>query len=154
MNRKREEKVQKLLARSRYHSSWKKTVGILSVLAVIITVAALELPAVTMEKTPQCGIQEHEHGEECYQIEKTLICDQEEVPEHHHTDECYKTTKKLICTLPEHHHTDACYEQADTTADVETQADWDASVANVVLTGKWNEDILSIALSQSGYKES
>lgn len=69
---------------------------------------------------------------------------------HHHTDACYEEV--LTCPLPEHHHTVACL--SDTSADVETPEEWQAANADAVITGEWNEDLLSVAKTQLGYEQS
>ena len=43
---------------------------------------------------------------------------------------------------------------SDPNADVETAVDWAASVSGVQLTGNWRRDVVSVARSQLGYKES
>ena len=57
--------------------------------------------------------------------------------------------------------TDACGETAEATASVpcavlktETRAQWEASMAQVELTGVWPDDLMNIARSQLGYEES
>lgn len=69
---------------------------------------------------------------------------------HHHTDACYEEV--LTCPLPEHHHTVACL--SDTSADLETPEEWQAANAEAVITGEWNEDLLSVAKTQLGYEQS
>lgn len=69
---------------------------------------------------------------------------------HHHTDACYEEV--LTCPLPEHHHTVACL--SDTSADVETPEEWQAANAEAVMTGNWDEDLLSVAKTQLGYEQS
>ena len=69
---------------------------------------------------------------------------------HHHTDACYEEV--LTCPLPEHHHTVACL--SDTSADVETPEEWQAANAEAVMTGNWDEDLLSVAKNQLGYEQS
>lgn len=69
---------------------------------------------------------------------------------HHHTDACYEEV--LTCPLPEHHHTVACL--SDTSADVETPEEWQAVNAEAVMTGNWDEDLLSVAKTQLGYEQS
>ena len=69
---------------------------------------------------------------------------------HHHTDACYEEV--LTCPLPEHHHTVACL--SDTSADVETPEEWQAANAKAVMTGNWDEDLLSVAKTQLGYEQS
>jgi LPXTG-motif cell wall-anchored protein len=68
------------------------------------------MPAITME-TPQCGLEEHTHGSDCY--ESTLVCTQEESG-HTHGDGCYTvtTTRELTCSQEEgggHTHGSGCY---------------------------------------------
>lgn len=69
---------------------------------------------------------------------------------HHHTDACYEEV--LTCPLPEHHHTVACL--SDTSADVETPEEWQAANDKAVMTGNWDEDLLSVAKTQLGYEQS
>lgn len=69
---------------------------------------------------------------------------------HHHTDACYEEV--LTCPLPEHRHTVACL--SDTSADVETPEEWQAANAEAVMTGNWDEDLLSVAKTQLGYEQS
>ena len=69
---------------------------------------------------------------------------------HHHTDACYEEV--LVCPLPEHHHTVSCL--SDTSADLETPEEWQAANAEAVITGEWNEDLLSVAKTQLGYEQS
>lgn len=69
---------------------------------------------------------------------------------HHHTDACYEEV--LTCPLPEHHHTVACL--SDTSADVETPEEWQAANAEAVMTGNWDEDLVSVAKTQLGYEQS
>lgn len=54
--------------------------------------------------------------------------------------------------LPEHHHTVSCL--SDTSADLETPEEWQAANADAVITGEWNEDLLSVAKTQLGYEQS
>lgn len=69
---------------------------------------------------------------------------------HHHTDACYEEV--LTCPLPEHHHTVACL--SDTSADVETPEEWQAANDEAVMTGNWDEDLVSVAKTQLGYEQS
>ncbi|MGM9586340.1 MAG: fibro-slime domain-containing protein [Candidatus Limivicinus sp.] len=125
-----------------------------------------------------CGLEEneeHQHGPDCYEQIPTLVCSLEEqpvvsvlvltcgeveAPVHQHTESCFETVepvRELICEIPEHVHTEACYEEltpGDPTADLETAADWEASMSGVVLTGDYRADLLAIAETQLGYHES
>lgn len=101
-----------------------------------------------------CGQEEsegHTHTEDCYGTVRALSCGQEESEGHTHTEDCYTIVSTLTCEIPEHTHTLACY--ADPNADVETAADWEATLPQE-LTGNWAEDLLAVAESQLGYTES
>ncbi len=66
------------------------------------------------DKIMVCGnndSQIHEHSDDCYVEEKTLVCTNEENELHTHNEDCYKTESVLNCNIPEGHvHTDSCYE--------------------------------------------
>lgn len=116
---------------------------------------------------------EHVHGEECYCMNQKLVCELEEVEAHIHSETCVEITQQeLICeekTEAQHQHTDVCYENrlicemeehvhklacfSNPKADVETASDWEQTIPKD-LTGFWEEDVLLIAKSQLGYKES
>lgn len=165
------------LAKNSRRRIWKRVVGVLICIVVFCTTYALIVPAITMENhTVYCGFEEHQHTPECY--EKKLLCGQEEGGSavHTHTDECYGDDGTLKCGFEEggetadHVHTEECYEDvllcgkeehshvllchSDPTADVESPEDWSASVDGVKLTGSWRIDLLAVAESQLGYKES
>lgn len=147
----------KYLSKQRKRARWHKIISILAAIVVFGTTYALILPAITMEKTLVCEEEEHTHTDACYTEQKVLVCQQqEEGTEHTHTDECYQTEKVLACGKAEHTHTDECYKkvEGDPDADVETQSDWEDTIKQVELTGDWSEDVLAIANSQIGYKES
>ena len=130
-----------------------------------------------------CGVEEivlHTHTAECYNEDNTLVCGLVEVQEHTHTEACFADMTlpvdgealtctlpedenhthtarcygqwELVCETPEHTHTAACY--ADATADVETTAAWEKTFADTGMTGEWPVDVLAIAQTQLGYKES
>ena len=77
----------------------------LSLIAAAGVAYGLIRPAITATAQPECGMEEHVHGEDCY--ERHLVCALPEDDDHHHGESCYATV--LICGLPEHMHTDACY---------------------------------------------
>ena len=56
---------------------------------VFVTVYALILPAITLEKH-YCGYEEHQHSTDCY-IDGVLVCGQ---VEHVHTDACREKDKE------------------------------------------------------------
>lgn len=105
-------------------------------------------------ETPSCGQEAgagaHHHTEECYEMQTTQICGQEETEGHKHTEECYEQV--FTCEKEEHKHTLACY--SDPNADVEDAGVWQNTVASVSLTGNWGEDLAAVAATQNGYRES
>ncbi|MCF0120521.1 MAG: CHAP domain-containing protein, partial [Oscillospiraceae bacterium] len=71
---------------------------------------------------------------------------------HVHTDACYEEVSELVCDREEHSHTLQCF--SDPEADVETAAVWEKTMAGVKLTGVWADDLIAIAQTQLGYRES
>lgn len=119
----------------------------------------------TTEYELTCGLEEGELVEQVVEPTQTAelvamavaepvalepVLDTVEPIYHHHTDACYEEV--LVCPLPEHHHTVSCL--SDTSADLETPEEWQAANADAVITGEWNEDLLSVAKTQLGYEQS
>ncbi len=106
-------------------------ISLLLVLSIFVSSGVLwELrdTVITMVNEPLCGIEEHEHTDECY--EYRLVCGLEENEEHTHTDECYE--KVLVCGHDEHFHTALCYTDEELTENSVQSED--------------DEDIISIEL--------
>lgn len=120
-----------------------------------------------------CGLAEtegHNHTDVCYSEPEEIItctlgerevaeltCQQAETEGHIHIEACYQWTEEEIepvlnCETEEHTHILSCY--SDPTADLETASDWEATLTDVELTGIWSQDVLAIARSQIGYRES
>ncbi len=106
-------------SRRRRKKRWRSAVLALAAVVVFCTTYALILPAITMAQQTYCGIEEHQHGDDCY--ETVLLCDKEfdvVQPEGHiHTATCYDYEEVLTCGLEEcedtlHEHTDDCYDEA------------------------------------------
>lgn len=133
LNRKAEHLGRSMLAKRRRVKRWQKVMGVLGSIVVFFTTYALILPVITMEKTPLCGCEEHEHSEscytkelicllptdghvhseECYTLEKVLSCQLQETEPHMHSEACLGNVDELICLLDEcgpHSHGDGCYE--------------------------------------------
>lgn len=110
------------------------------------------VPAVT-EHQLTCGKTEHVHSDACYDAppayDSGYYCGH---VAHKHNENCYFDDGSLRCTVSEHEHNLKC--QVNNSADVETAADWEATFADVELSGNWAEDVLAIADSQLGYTES
>lgn len=93
----------------------------------------------------------HIHTAECYQARPALVCGMEETSAAHvHTDVCYE--ELLTCELPEHQHTLPCY--SDHEADIETADIWERGVSAMERSDTWAEDVIAIAQSQLGCRES
>ena len=116
---------------------WQKVLIVLSCIVVFCTTYALILPAITMTQTPNCGIEEHIHGDVCFEEKvnagklnckfevhshtascfdenQKVICGFADYVLHEHNEKCYNKSGTLVCVLPEiseHEHTEACYEQ-------------------------------------------
>ena len=100
-----------------------------------------------------CGLTEaqgHVHTDECLTDQTQLGCGQEALAPHIHSESCYET--QLVCLLPEHIHIESCY--SDITADLETEEDWERSVAGLEEKVTTAETLISVAQSQLGYQES
>ena len=103
------EKIRKILHDRRVRRMLTRTISVFSAIIVFVTTYALILPAITVEKQAACGIEEHQHTEDCY--EKVLICDLPESEGHQHTDGCYSVKSVLSCDVPEHVHGEDCYDE-------------------------------------------
>ena len=122
----------------------------------IIVFWCLKLVGITVTGDAFCGLNEHIHSDECYSI--SLTCGSAQAAEaekdspdaHSHTDACYEKT--LVCPLKEHTHSAECF--PDKSADTEEPEDWLKSFENVTVTTEPAQNLLSIALTQVGYKES
>lgn len=93
-----------------------------------------------------CGMSEHKHTAEC--LSQELKCS-DESEEHNHTPQCYKAV--FSCGEREHIHTVQC--RSDISADIETEADWEATLPEK-MTDDRCENIVAVAESQLGYTES
>lgn len=110
------------------------------------------IPAHT-ERVLICTLEEHIHTDDCFDAPpaeaEDAFCG---YAKHQHTEACYTADGQLICTMTEHTHTAQCF--SDPEADLETAEIWEASFADVALTGNWGADVLAIAQSQLGVRES
>lgn len=103
---------------------WHRIVSGMVCVVVFCTVYALILPAITLEKEPVCGREEHTHTEACYiteTVEPTTeyLCAEElagSVTVHTHDESCYDRNGDLVCPLPEieeHEHDKDCYRETE-----------------------------------------
>ena len=147
-------KIKEIYLMSKQKKILASAAVVMLVAIVALTLHFLILPAVTMEKVPICGIEEHEHNEGCYKQEKVLVCGLDESESHHHTDECYAVQDVLVCTKQEHKHTAECFEKSDSSADIESEKDWKSSISKAKITDDWANNIAQVAQTQLNYKES
>ena len=111
--------------------------------------------------TPELICQQpvHIHVDACYldpgdlpPSKKDFYCDK---GVHAHGDDCYNTAGELTCNILEHSHDVSCkVPHYDPEADVETEKDWEATVKDVNLSGRWPADLMAVAGTQLGYRES
>lgn len=121
--------AEKLNSKHRRKRIWYRILSVPVCVVVFITTYTMILPAITLESTPDtyCGIEEHVHGDECYETpgvpeHKSIKCAvQESLGDgeyviHQHDSFCFDDRGKLICALPEqteHAHTEECYENGN-----------------------------------------
>lgn len=125
------ERVKEYGRRHRFWNRWEKLLAALACVVVFCTTYALILPAITLDQSTTCGLEEHTHtAEVCYA--KELICTDESAG-HTHTDPCYVSV--LTCTQQVHEHTDDCYEQKQDGGKSSTEAGNTASAQTKANTG-------------------
>ena len=98
---------------------WYRVVSGLACVVVFCTVYALILPAITMEKAPSCGLEEHVHDETCYTVETVwpsteYLCGEENLSGHVHDEDCRDGDGNLICGYADfvvHTHDERCYDR-------------------------------------------
>lgn len=103
-------RIRKILRDRRTRQLLTRLVSVFAAIVVFVTTYALVLPAVTMELNADCGIEAHQHNDECYEFQ--LMCEIPESPGHVHTDACYQVEYELKCDMEEHVHGDACFDDA------------------------------------------
>lgn len=103
----------------RRHRTWKKVVSALACTVVFCTTYALILPAITLEKSPQCEKIEHTHTDACYtqlvsQSKTNLVCTPESLGLHEHTDACMGENGEFCCGYSDfavHEHDASCFDE-------------------------------------------
>ncbi|MDY2629457.1 MAG: SpaA isopeptide-forming pilin-related protein [Lachnospiraceae bacterium] len=97
---------------------WYRTMCGLAAVVVFVTTYMLILPAITMERETICGLEEHVHSDECYEMRaidqsEVLKCTKGTLKIHEHTDSCYDLDHNLICGYADyviHTHDEKCYD--------------------------------------------
>ena len=118
--------LKKLNKMHRLRHIWYRIVSILACITVFVTTYALILPAVTLESASDdeiraqlpsntgilcCGLEVHQHTDECYDQNGELICGYADFVVHKHNASCFSPDGELICQLPEievHQHDASC----------------------------------------------
>ncbi len=80
---------------------WQKIVGSWACVMIFVTNYMLSLPAIAMEQTTWCSIEEHKHSDDCDELQ--LVCGYGESHDggHVHTDDCYDDPQILVCNQEE-----------------------------------------------------
>ena len=102
-------RIRRYLRDGHRRSFFRRFVSILACVVVFCTTYALLLPAITLEKTAACGIEEHQHDDSCY--ENKLTCGLKETEGHSHSEDCYDIHSQIICKIEEHAHTGDCFDK-------------------------------------------
>jgi len=104
-------RIRQILKDRRVRKFFTRFVATVASIVVFVTTYALILPAITLESTPVCGVEAHQHTDECY--EDVLVCEIPESDGHKHTDDCYSIESVLTCEETEHTHSveNGCYEE-------------------------------------------
>ena len=69
-------KIREILRDRHLRRIWTRVISVMASVVVFISTYALILPAITMESEAACGIEAHQHTDECY--EDVLTCGREE----------------------------------------------------------------------------
>lgn len=101
-------RIRQILRDRRTRRIFTRFVSTAAAIVVFVTTYALVLPAITMESQAACGIEAHQHNDDCF--EEALVCGLEESSGHTHTDACYEITAVLVCGLEEHRHEKDCFD--------------------------------------------
>lgn len=100
------ERIRRNIALRRKSRRMTTTLTAIAGILAFLTVYTLILPALALEEDAYCGMEAHEHSDDCY--EQALTCKKEE---HEHTDDCYDEDGNLVCDKLEHTHADKCYKK-------------------------------------------
>ena len=130
----------------------RRMVSLLLVLSVFVSSGVLwELrdTVITMVNEPFCGMEEHEHTDECY--EYRLVCGLDEDSGHTHTDECYE--KVLVCGYEEHLHTMLCYTDEELPDSSVQSDDEESNIVSIDLPADTEDEMLLSQLDPAAAME-
>ncbi len=122
-------KVERMARGNAKRRLWQRVVAVPAAIVVFVTTYALILPAIAMERDTYCGLEAHQHTDECYTAQ--LACGYEEgqvlqsaqaviglactAAAHQHTADCYDEAGSVICGYADflaHMHTADCYDES------------------------------------------
>lgn len=101
---------------------------LIALLVAIVVFWCLKLVGITVTSDALCGIEEHSHS---------ILCYEDDV---------------LVCMKPEHSHSSECFPKKG--VDTENSNDWKKTFENVTITDNVAENLVSVASTQVGYRES
>ncbi len=122
-----EKLLEKLNINNADRQNLRRIVLCLSLIVVLIVFWCLKLTGIGIAGEAFCGLDEHVHTDACYDPDNP-------------------------CTRVEHVHVASCYSNIQ--ADLETEADWEKTLVNMVRGPTPKENVVLVARSQLGYKES
>lgn len=102
-------KAAEFILEHRRRRRWFRVVTSLAMVVVFITTYLLILPAITIERSAICGMEEHTHTVSCYEEYEELVCGLDEDEDHEHDESCYDTFEELVCGMVEHIHDESCF---------------------------------------------
>lgn len=87
MDKQEARKAGDFLLERRRKKTWLRVVSLFAAIVVFCTTYVLILPAITLSNEPVCGMEEHIHGDACYDGNGALLC---QLPEHTHEEACFR----------------------------------------------------------------
>lgn len=135
--------AEQYVSQNQRRRTWQKFVHFMACVVVFCTTYALILPAITMEQSTECQLEEHIHLESCYtKVEipqedtDSLTCELIETEGHSHVEECYDEDAQLICTeqTEAHTHSNLCYGTWELVCELEEHSHSSHEIATIGAT--------------------
>lgn len=99
MKQQQTNQIEKIVSRRITSGRLRRVVALLSAFVLFTTMNTLKFNADTLERIPTCGIEQHIHSEDCYDIGGTLVCG---LAEHVHTDACFQQRPSASTRIDEY----------------------------------------------------
>lgn len=128
---------------------WKRVFKMLAVFTLLCTVYALIIPAITLEGTTYCGIEEHIHDDSCWEMQNVLICENTD-EDHMHNMSCYAQRRVLVCGIAAHQHNEVCFAEQQIWTDDYASEDKSFGEASIVSEEIHAEAVLSAEINEAG----